>query len=46
MFCVILISTLAYTHYSFFEWALIIFDVLYDSAVELDLKAADLKVRR
>lgn len=35
----------AYTYYSFFEWALIIFDVLYDSAAELDLRAADLKVK-
>ncbi|OSC99957.1 hypothetical protein PYCCODRAFT_1372193 [Trametes coccinea BRFM310] len=34
----------AYTHYSFFEWALIILDVLYDSSAELDLKAADLKI--
>ncbi|KAI9066122.1 hypothetical protein FKP32DRAFT_1707081 [Trametes sanguinea] len=34
----------AYTHYSFFEWALIILDILYDSSAELDLKAADLKI--
>ncbi|KAI0329269.1 hypothetical protein GY45DRAFT_1253146 [Cubamyces sp. BRFM 1775] len=34
----------AYTRYSFFEWALIILDVLYDSSAELDFKAADLKI--
>lgn len=35
----------AYTHYSFFEWGLIILDVLYDSVSELDFKAANLEVR-
>ncbi|KAH9943702.1 Frag1/DRAM/Sfk1 family-domain-containing protein [Amylocystis lapponica] len=35
----------AYTRYSFFEWGLIVFDILYDSATELDLKAANLQVR-
>lgn len=39
MFC----ST-AYTRYSFFEWALIVFDVLYDSVAELDFKEANLQV--
>ncbi|KAI0774993.1 Frag1/DRAM/Sfk1 family-domain-containing protein [Trametes elegans] len=34
----------AYTRYSFFEWSLILLDVLYDSSAELDFKAADLKV--
>ncbi|GBE88480.1 Protein cwh43 [Sparassis crispa] len=34
----------AYTRYSFFEWGLIFFDIMYDSAVELDLKAANLEV--
>ncbi|KAI0636196.1 Frag1/DRAM/Sfk1 family-domain-containing protein [Trametes polyzona] len=34
----------AYTRYSFFEWALILLDVWYDSAAELDFKAADLKI--
>ena len=34
----------AYTRYSFFEWALIFLDVLYDSSAELDFEAADLKV--
>ena len=37
-------TPVAYTRYSFFEWALIILDVLYDSSAELDFKAADLKV--
>ena len=45
MFCVILISTLAYTHYSFFEWSLIILDVVYDSIVRADFAAANLQVR-
>ncbi|KAI0648890.1 Frag1/DRAM/Sfk1 family-domain-containing protein [Trametes meyenii] len=34
----------AYTRYSFFEWALILLDVWYDSSAELDFKAADLKI--
>ncbi|KAI0350036.1 hypothetical protein OH77DRAFT_1431428 [Trametes cingulata] len=34
----------AYTHYSFFEWALILLDVAYDSSAELDFRAADLKI--
>ncbi|KAI0926280.1 hypothetical protein AcW1_008492 [Taiwanofungus camphoratus] len=34
----------AYTRYSFFEWALILFDVMYDSSVELELRATDLKI--
>ncbi|TBU27075.1 Frag1/DRAM/Sfk1 family-domain-containing protein [Dichomitus squalens] len=34
----------AYTRYSFFEWSLILLDVMYDSSVELDLQAADLKM--
>jgi len=33
----------AYTHYSFFEWALIVFDVAYDSIAELDFREADLQ---
>jgi hypothetical protein len=36
-------QTQAYTHYSFFEWGLIFLDILYDSAVELDLKAANIE---
>ncbi|CDO76509.1 hypothetical protein BN946_scf184361.g8 [Trametes cinnabarina] len=32
------------TSFAFFEWALIILDILYDSAAELDLQAADLKI--
>jgi len=34
----------AYTRYSFFEWGLILFDVMFDSAAELEVKAADLKI--
>jgi hypothetical protein len=35
---------LAYTRYSFFEWALIVFDISYDSVAELDFKEANLQV--
>jgi hypothetical protein len=34
----------AYTHYSFFEWSLILLDVLFDSIAELDFKDSDLQV--
>jgi len=34
----------AYTRYSFFEWGLIFFDVMFDSAAELELEAADIEV--
>lgn len=34
----------AYTRYSFFEWGLIILDILYDSVAELDFKAANLQI--
>lgn len=34
----------AYTYYSFFEWLLIIFDIMYDSVAELDFKHANLQV--
>ena len=34
----------AYTRYSFFEWSLIIFDIMYDSVAELDFKHANLQV--
>ncbi|KZT29935.1 hypothetical protein NEOLEDRAFT_1238654 [Neolentinus lepideus HHB14362 ss-1] len=34
----------AYTRYSFFEWGLIILDILYDSVAELDFRAANLQV--
>ncbi|KAJ3556781.1 hypothetical protein NM688_g1829 [Phlebia brevispora] len=34
----------AYTHYSFFEWGLIILDILYDSVAKLDLEAANLQI--
>ncbi|KAH7928277.1 hypothetical protein BV22DRAFT_1083401 [Leucogyrophana mollusca] len=34
----------AYTRYSFFEWSLILFDILFDSVAEMDFKAANLQV--
>ncbi|KAI0346196.1 hypothetical protein BDW22DRAFT_1352223 [Trametopsis cervina] len=34
----------AYTHYAFFEWALIILDVLYDSILKLDVEQANLQI--
>ncbi|KAF9256349.1 hypothetical protein L218DRAFT_911394 [Marasmius fiardii PR-910] len=34
----------AYTHYSFFEWGLIFFDVLYDSFTEEEFRQADLNI--
>ncbi|KAL4268280.1 Calcofluor white hypersensitive protein [Pleurotus pulmonarius] len=34
----------AYTRYAFFEWGLIIFDVLFDSVAEQDLREADLQI--
>ncbi|KAG6839895.1 hypothetical protein C0991_010677 [Blastosporella zonata] len=34
----------AYTHYSFFEWGLIFFDVLYDALAEHEYREADLQV--
>ncbi|TFK50059.1 hypothetical protein OE88DRAFT_1661586 [Heliocybe sulcata] len=34
----------AYTRYSFFEWGLIILDIMYDSVTELDFKAAKLQI--
>ena len=37
-------TILAYTQYSFFEWGLILFDVMFDSAVEQELEAANLEV--
>jgi hypothetical protein len=39
-----MLCPVAYTRYSFFEWALIVFDVLYDSVAELDFKEANLQV--
>ena len=36
----------AYTHYAFFEWALIILDILYDSILKIDLDHANLQVRK
>lgn len=35
----------AYTHYSFFEWSLIILDILYDAIARYDFEAANLQVR-
>jgi hypothetical protein len=37
-------TNLAYTHYSFFEWSLILLDVLFDSITELDFKTCNLQV--
>ena len=37
-------TTLAYTHYAFFEWGLIFADVLYDSIAEIDFTEADFQV--
>ncbi|KAJ8072662.1 Protein cwh43 [Marasmius tenuissimus] len=34
----------AYTHYSFFEWGLIFFDVLYDSFTEEEFRQASLEI--
>ncbi|KAI0784469.1 Frag1/DRAM/Sfk1 family-domain-containing protein [Abortiporus biennis] len=34
----------AYTHYSFFEWSLIILDILYDSVAKLDFANANLQL--
>lgn len=39
------VAVAAYTQYSFFEWGLILFDVMFDSAVEQELEAANLEVR-
>ena len=38
-------SLTAYTSYAFCEWALILFDVLYDSISEQEFKEAGLQVR-
>ena len=34
----------AYTYYSFFEWSLIILDILYDAIARYDFEAANLQV--
>ncbi|KAG6909998.1 hypothetical protein DXG01_013998 [Tephrocybe rancida] len=34
----------AYTHYSFFEWGLILLDVLYDALAEQEYRESDLQV--
>ena len=34
---------LAYTRYAFFEWSLILFDVLYDSLATLDLQEREIE---
>ncbi|KAG1821921.1 Frag1/DRAM/Sfk1 family-domain-containing protein [Suillus subaureus] len=34
----------AYTRYSFFEWSLILLDVLFDSITELDFKTSNLQI--
>ncbi|KAF9234613.1 Frag1/DRAM/Sfk1 family-domain-containing protein [Melanogaster broomeanus] len=35
----------AYTRYSFFEWGLILLDVLYDSILEMDFKNSNLQAK-
>ncbi|KAH7912023.1 Frag1/DRAM/Sfk1 family-domain-containing protein [Hygrophoropsis aurantiaca] len=34
----------AYTRYSFFEWSLILFDILFDSVAEMDFKESTLQI--
>lgn len=34
----------AYSKYSIFEWLVVLFDILFDSAIECDLRAADLQL--
>lgn len=34
----------AYTYYAFFEWALVLFDVAYDSATALDFTALEIRL--
>ena len=34
---------LAYTRYAFFEWSLILFDILYDSLATLDLEESGIE---
>jgi len=36
---------LAYTRYSFFEWALILLDIFFDSFAAVDFEESDLQVR-
>jgi hypothetical protein len=36
---------LAYTRYSFFEWALILLDIFFDSFAAADFEESDLQVR-
>jgi hypothetical protein len=40
-----LIHHIAYTTYSFFEWALILFDVAFDAVTALDFEAFELIVK-
>lgn len=40
-----LILSLAYTKYAFFEWSLILFDVGYDAVTALDFEGFELVVR-
>ncbi|KAG1850764.1 Frag1/DRAM/Sfk1 family-domain-containing protein [Suillus tomentosus] len=39
-----IVINLAYTRSSFFEWSLILLDVLFDSITELDFKASNLQI--
>ncbi|KAJ2134015.1 Protein cwh43, partial [Coemansia sp. RSA 678] len=34
----------AYTTYAFFEWALIVFDVMFDALAMVEFKALDLSI--
>ena len=39
------LTSLAYTIYSFFEWALVLFDVAFDAVTAMDFDALELVVR-
>lgn len=38
-------SRIAYTKYAFFEWGLIIADIMFDSAFDMELKEVNVEVR-
>ncbi|KAG6844286.1 hypothetical protein H0H87_008155 [Tephrocybe sp. NHM501043] len=44
LFQILIALTAAYTHYSFFEWGLIFFDVLYDAQAEYEYTESGLQV--
>jgi hypothetical protein len=41
--CIFTPGQLAYTRYAFFEWSLILFDILFDSLTTLDLGESGLE---